>query len=194
MVGERWSLLIVRDLFDGPRRFSRLRADLPDLSPTLLARRLSDLAAAGVIEATTGGYALTPRGRELWPAVAGLARWGLPLVDRPVPGDNQPEHFDRIGTLFLVRPESLPPDGLVAELTLDAGSFTLVVAPGARRAEVVAGTAAAPDVRVRSTVGALTRLRQGRYSATELRQRGRLEMRGSARHRRAFLTMVSPET
>jgi DNA-binding HxlR family transcriptional regulator len=82
VVGDRWSLLIVRELlFDGPRRWTDLRAGLPGVAKNLLAERLRDLEAAGVVErAADERYALTARGRALEPVLDALVRWGAPLI------------------------------------------------------------------------------------------------------------------
>jgi DNA-binding HxlR family transcriptional regulator len=83
LVGQRWALLVVRELLIGPKRFTDLRASLPKATPDLLSRRLKELEEAGVIRrrrlpppAGSTVYELTPWGRELEPAVISLARWG----------------------------------------------------------------------------------------------------------------------
>src|SRR3954470_1070788 len=83
LVGERWALLVVRELLLGPKRFTGLRAGLPHVGPDVLAQRLRDLEAAGVVArralrppAGARVYELTPRGRELEPVVLALGRWG----------------------------------------------------------------------------------------------------------------------
>jgi DNA-binding HxlR family transcriptional regulator len=79
---ERWTALIIRDLMAGATRFSQLRRGVPLASPTLLSRRLKELAAEGVIERRRAGagrgwsYHLTPAGREFAPIVEGLGVWG----------------------------------------------------------------------------------------------------------------------
>lgn len=81
VIGDRWSLLVVRELLDGPRRWTDLRAGLPGVPKNLLADRLRELEAAGVVErAPEERYALTPRGAELEPVLEALVRWGAPLV------------------------------------------------------------------------------------------------------------------
>jgi DNA-binding HxlR family transcriptional regulator len=75
--GERWSLLIVRELLPGPRRFNELAAALPRLSRALLTRRLGQLTRAGICSRSTGGYVLTEAGLELAPVLGALGRWGL---------------------------------------------------------------------------------------------------------------------
>lgn len=89
-VGERWALLIVRDLLVGPRRFSELRSGLPRIPTNVLATRLKELEEAGVVRrrllprpGTAVVYELTPYGRELEPAVFALSRWGARVLAEP---------------------------------------------------------------------------------------------------------------
>ncbi|GLZ40109.1 helix-turn-helix domain-containing protein [Actinokineospora sp. NBRC 105648] len=83
LVGERWALLVVRELLYGPKRFTDLRAGLPGASQNVLSHRVRELEAAGVVERRKLGvpvrttvYELTERGHELKPVVAALGRWG----------------------------------------------------------------------------------------------------------------------
>ena len=94
LVGERWALLIVRDLLFGPKRFSDLAAGLPQASPNVLTQRLRELEAAGIVRrrrlpppASTMVYELTEWGAELEPILMGLQRWGAasPTFPHDVP-------------------------------------------------------------------------------------------------------------
>src|ERR1700690_3458038 len=83
LIGERWALLVVRELMLGPKRFTDLRAGLANLSPDVLAQRLRDLQQAGIVQRRTlpppAGprvYELTAWGRELEPVLIALGRWG----------------------------------------------------------------------------------------------------------------------
>jgi len=76
VLGERWSLLIVRDLLCGHHRFNELARGNPRLSRSLLAKRLRQLESAGIVERLGTDYALTPAGEELRPLVFGLGEWG----------------------------------------------------------------------------------------------------------------------
>lgn len=83
LIGERWALLIVRELLLGPKRFTDLRAGIPAASPDVLANRLRELAAEGVIHqhklpppAGSQVYQLTEWGAELEPIITHLGRWG----------------------------------------------------------------------------------------------------------------------
>ena len=82
-VGERWALLVVRELSLGPRRFGQLRTGLPDVSPNVLSQRLRELEDAGVVHryelpepASGTAYELTERGHALDPVLQALGRWG----------------------------------------------------------------------------------------------------------------------
>jgi DNA-binding HxlR family transcriptional regulator len=90
VVGERWALLIVRELMLGPKRFNDLLAGLPGASPNVISQRLRELTASGVIRhrdlgppARVGVYELTDWGRELEPVIVHLGQWGTraPLPD-----------------------------------------------------------------------------------------------------------------
>jgi DNA-binding HxlR family transcriptional regulator len=83
LVGERWAVLVVRELVLGPKRFSDLRSSLSGVSPDVLTERLRDLEVAGVVvrrtlppPAGSRVYELSEWGRELEPVVLALGRWG----------------------------------------------------------------------------------------------------------------------
>jgi DNA-binding HxlR family transcriptional regulator len=85
VVGERWALLIVRELSYGPKRFTDLRAAL-GASPNVLSQRLGELEAGGVVQRLRAGgglYVLTDWGRELHPLLLQLGRWGARSQHRP---------------------------------------------------------------------------------------------------------------
>jgi DNA-binding HxlR family transcriptional regulator len=81
-VGERWALLVMRELLDGPRRYGELQQRLPGLSTARLADRLRELSEAGLIQ---DGYALTEQGQQLAGVIQGLTRFGLARL-RPLTG------------------------------------------------------------------------------------------------------------
>jgi DNA-binding HxlR family transcriptional regulator len=98
LVGERWTLLVVRELVLGPKRFTDLRAGLPGVSADVLSQRLRELEAAGVVgrrtlppPAAVRVYELTDWGRQLEPALHALGRWGsqaaLPAQAPPLSAD-----------------------------------------------------------------------------------------------------------
>jgi DNA-binding HxlR family transcriptional regulator len=90
VVGERWTLLVIRELLVRPRRYRELLDALPGIGTNLLAERLKALEDAGLVQRIdpdrrTGGYALTDRGEELRDAVVALARFGLDTPYHPQP-------------------------------------------------------------------------------------------------------------
>ncbi|WP_309139134.1 winged helix-turn-helix transcriptional regulator [Nocardia cyriacigeorgica] len=87
VVGDRWALLVVRELTAGPRRYSDLFADLPGISTDVLAARLKELEREGILtrrrvgpRATTALYELTAAGMGLRPVLEALSVWGTPLL------------------------------------------------------------------------------------------------------------------
>jgi DNA-binding HxlR family transcriptional regulator len=110
-VGDRWTLLVVRDLMVGPKRFTDLMERMAGITPKTLTRRLRELEADGLVEADREvgrrevWYRLTPAGQDLQPALEELLLWGLRnLPDRPRPGEPiHPEHVLRALQLQLQR-------------------------------------------------------------------------------------------
>jgi DNA-binding HxlR family transcriptional regulator/putative sterol carrier protein len=135
VVGERWALLVVRELLLGPKRYTDLRRGLPNASPNVLAERLRELERAGVIRrrklappASSRVYELTDWGRELEETVISLGRWGArsptPLSDAPIAS------ADSVILALLSRFDPGAADGLRAsyELRLGEDRFQIEVA------------------------------------------------------------------
>ncbi|WIX84538.1 helix-turn-helix domain-containing protein [Amycolatopsis sp. DG1A-15b] len=94
IVGERWSLLVVRDLVLGPKRYDELQAGLPKIPSSILSARLNELEAAGVVRRRVRGelnagvvYELTQYGSELDQVLLDLGLWGARSLHQPKPGD-----------------------------------------------------------------------------------------------------------
>ena len=92
LIGERWALLIVRDLLVGPRRYTDLKQGLPKIPTNILSTRLKELQEGGVVRRVPLKhcglvYELTPYGRELEPIVLALGRWGFVQMGDPQEGD-----------------------------------------------------------------------------------------------------------
>lgn len=131
VLGDRWTLLIVRDMLVGASRFNELSRGLPGLSRALLSRRLRQLANAGLVERTGDGYTLTSSGEALRPLVFGLADWGA----RYAFGDPRADELDpevlmwwmhgRIDTGSLTRRANIE-----IRMTDRRRTFWLVVEPG----------------------------------------------------------------
>lgn len=166
VVGDRWSLLIVRELLPGPLRYGELAASLGGIATNLLADRLRSLEADGVVERRLGEaggvvYTLTPWGEQLREPVAALVRWSRPLM-LPGPRDDafQPRWL-AVALPALLDGRSATPAvevGIeVAELLiavrLDESGPHVTVAPERRPGTVLA---AAPEVVLGLAAGALT--------------------------------------
>jgi len=84
VLGERWTLLVVRELLCGSHRFNELQRGVPLMSRSVLAQRLRSLRDAGVIERRDDGYYLTDAGKELRPIVIACGKWGKRWAERKV--------------------------------------------------------------------------------------------------------------
>ena len=151
-VGERWTLLIVRNLLLGPKRYSDLLEELPGLTTNLLAARLREMERLGLltkrkaqapVRATL--YELAPLGRALEPALMELARWGGRFMDQPGKADT----LNMGWALLSLKRRYRGGQRLVAELVIDGRSFELVLE--ATYLTVTEGAATRPDVTVAGT-------------------------------------------
>ncbi len=147
-VGDRWALLILRELHAGPGRFSDLKAALPGLAANLLSTRLTDLARDGLIAregaGRGAGYALTDLGRATRPILLELALYGaqLPPTENPV----EPGNRRHVAVTLAAAAERVAGDlSLRAEIVMDGEPFSLVVTQGAVVME--AGAMLAPPLR-----------------------------------------------
>jgi DNA-binding HxlR family transcriptional regulator len=128
LVGDRWTLLIVRELLAGPRRYTDLHADLPGVSTDVLASRLKDMERDGLSSrrrlpppGAAYVYELTALGRELLPVLQALSRWGEAELGERRPTDALRAHWFALPLL-----RSLDGQGLV-EVRLEEGDFHLYV-------------------------------------------------------------------
>jgi DNA-binding HxlR family transcriptional regulator len=153
IVGERWSLLIVRDLLLGPRRFTDLVNSLGDITPTRLTSRLRQLEAAGLVtrEPPTRGrevwYRLTHAGQALQPAIEALIYWGQQFAfERPLPSEGAHAASSMIGTKVWLNSHQKPrAKSLIWVWRLQGdGTYTMHFKEG--RWEITQGEAQLADV------------------------------------------------
>ncbi len=146
LIGERWTLLIVRELVLGPRRYKDLLAGLPGVATNLLADRLREMEAAGLVARRTlpppaGStvYELTELGRGLQPMLLELGRWGAQLMGAPGEADALRPGWYVVSMLATFRADAA--DGIDAayELHVDGEVFRIAVRDG----EATTGDAAA---------------------------------------------------
>ena len=159
VVGERWTLLIVRNLLLGPLRYSELLRGLPGITTNLLAKRLREMEALELIErvrATAGddrhAYRLTALGAGLEPAVHALASWGWRWMKEPKKGDVRSMEW----LLVALRRRYRGGKTLRAELVVDDVPYYVLLTKAT--AEIGRGGVTSPDVRVRGGGPAAMRL------------------------------------
>ncbi len=178
VVGERWSLLIVRELLiRGPSRYTDLRFGLPGIATNLLADRLRELEEAGVIEreeapppVATTLFKLTERGKSLQPVLRELGRWGGPMVRRPI-GDNEfRSHWLAIplGTHLKDR----TPDAPAQTIEIRTADQPVLVQVGGGKVDVRPGKSEHPDLRLTGTASQVLGLLLHELEFTDAKQRG----------------------
>ncbi len=156
LLGERWTLLILRELFVGPQRFSDLRRGLGGLSPSVLAQRLQRLEAHGLIRQTelpppAGAtvYELDEAGRALKPAFLELTRWGMRFLEPPRPGDQIEARWLRAGLEAFARRGSTPRCAIEVRMP-DADAELAFRIRGGRRGTRIDDQAGRADVVLRT--------------------------------------------
>ena len=185
VVGERWALLIVRELVFGPKRFSDLRIAL-GASPNVLTQRLGELETAGIVQRRkTGGalYELTDWGRELHPILVRLGHWGARSLHRPA-GELTPDALMlALESTFV--PENAPELRANFELRLGEERFSVEVGDG--RIAIARGPASRPTAIIATDTATLRALVFGDRKLSE----APVEIRGDARLARTFLRLFA---
>ena len=160
LLGQRWALLVVRELLLGPKRFTDLRAGIPDISPNVLGQRLRELAESGIVTrrklappAAVQVYELTEWGRELEPAVLALGRWASGSSSFPRDAEMGPD------SLVLALKSTFDPakaEGLNASYALRLGEISFRIEVSEGRFEAVHGETESPDATIHSDSEAIT--------------------------------------
>src|SRR5918996_4756024 len=134
VVGERWTLLIVRDLFMGPKRYTDLRSGLPGIATDLLTARLRTLEAAGLVQRRTLAkpapatvYELTDRGRLLGPALGALAQVGFGFLGEPADDTQMPPERLVLALRAAFDATAVPDHNATYQLHLDDEPFFIAV-------------------------------------------------------------------
>ena len=182
-VGERWALMVVRELLLGPKRFTDLRTGLPHVSPDVLAQRLKDLEVSGVVAkrklpppAASQVYELTPKGFALEPVLVALGRWGGAEAAPPTPemGISIDAQLLSLRTLF--DPELADDMRLAVAMELDGQRFFATVAGASIVAE--RGETPSPDVSITGAHSSLIELIRGARSIDQMVADGDLTIEG----------------
>jgi DNA-binding HxlR family transcriptional regulator len=193
LIGERWALLVVRELLLGPKRFTDLRAGLPNASPNVLAQRLRELEAAGVVRrrklpppAASRVYELTDWGMELELVIIRLGRCGARSPSRPRDAELG---VDSLVLSFRTIFDPRAADGLNAsyELRLGEHVFRAVVTDG--RFEIVRGDAERPDATIETDASTLAALVYDGRDLAEAVRSGDVMIEGDESAVARFLTL-----
>lgn len=180
VLGERWTVLILRELLLGPKRFTEILARMPSIGPNRLTDRLRTLHTTGVVSKSeaTPEYALTAFGEELRVPVVSLGLWGLGLM-----GDGVDSSAARTDMVALCMTVAIPPGrltGVALECDVDAGErFSMTVRDGTLR--VRSGPSpASSSTNVACDAGTFIALSLGHEEPSAAAEAGRLEVDGDA--------------
>jgi DNA-binding HxlR family transcriptional regulator/putative sterol carrier protein len=183
VVGERWTLLVVRELMTGPKRFKDLLDGLPGIGTTLLTARLKDLEGHGIVRRATlpppaGSrvYELTELGRSLEPVIMSLSRWGLRLLDAPRQEDDLQPGWAMVALQSTLKPSAAGGTRETYEFRVDDEVFH-VRAEG-DETEIRLGPAADPDLIVGGDTETFLDVAAGRLAPAEAVDTGAIQAEG----------------
>jgi DNA-binding HxlR family transcriptional regulator/putative sterol carrier protein len=189
-VGERWALLVVRDLLLGPRRFTDLQRGLGKVPTNVLSSRLKELEESGVIRrrvlprpARGVAYELTDYGRALEPVLEDLMLWGARAMGPPRADDGFSPNSFLLGLRIAFQPDAARDLSATYEISIDDSTFHVRVADG--ELELGEGPAQNPDLSIETDLR-LGELLQGEVSPQEAVAQGIVKLEGKRSLLRAF--------
>jgi DNA-binding HxlR family transcriptional regulator len=179
VVGDRWALLVVRELIFGPKRFLQLRSGLHGVSPNVLSQRLRDLEDAGLVRrdvleppASVAVYELTARGRALEPVLLELGRWGSQEAVTTARELSVSALLVALKTVF----DPAAAVDAVYGLRVDGQWFRLAVT--GQSVDIAAGRPAQPTVTFDTDAATLRAVAFGREPVARAQREGRLTVHG----------------
>jgi DNA-binding HxlR family transcriptional regulator/putative sterol carrier protein len=183
LLGQRWALIVVRELLLGPKRFTDLRTGIPDISPNVLGQRLRELEESGIVRrrrlappAAVQVYELTDWGRELEPAVLSLGRWASASPSFPQGAEMGPD------SLVLAIKSGFVPEkaaGLDATYELRLGEIPFKIAVKGGSFEAARGEAEDADATIRSDPNVIAGIVFGGNRLGKAVETGDVEIDGS---------------
>ena len=195
LVGERWTLLVARELLLGPRRFTDLMAGLPGISANVLAGRLKDLEQEGMVArrtlpppAASAVYELTPEAAGLVSVLATMAEWGMTMLGEPRAQDEVRGEWIVLG-LAVTAPAPDVAGGTTYELHIDSEVLHVQVREG--NLQPHHGPADDPDAVLTMDAMALADLWAGRLEVDDALAAGRVTVDGDEDAARRLLTSFS---
>lgn len=194
VVGERWALMVVRELLLGPKRFTDIRAGLPKLSADVLSQRLRGLEKAGIVvhrklppPASSQVYELTDSGRQLEPVLIALGRWGGANAPAPDEGMCMSTDSRMLSMRTLFRADLAA--GLEAEVELRLGEERVRVAIGGGEVEIQRAELASPDAVIATDGVTLIDVLHGHRELDDALSAGEMSFEGDEALARRFTTL-----
>ena len=177
VIGDRWILLIVRELMIGEARYSDLLKGLPGIATNLLATRLEHLEAAGVVmrevllpPVTATVYRLTPRGEALRPVIFALGKWAAPLMTAPRPGEAIRARWIALPIEMYL--EDATPKASPIAIQVDGGDESIVIETRDGKVRARTGTVPDPDVVLSGSPALALSVLMGKTSVAAARAKG----------------------
>lgn len=185
VVGERWTLLVLRELALGPKRFTDLRERLSGVSSSVLTERIAHLQKRGLIArgrlappAASVVYALTEEGRTLVPLLHALLRWGIRYLGAPEPEDKFEADWLRLGLAAYARKSESPPCSFEIQITNEGTSLYVRLSGGAEGTIIAEGPGPA-EVSITVPSDALLGLVNGAVRPSDALAMGELRAEGN---------------
>ncbi len=185
VLGQRWTILILRNLAGGPQRFSDLRRGLRGISPSVLSDRLDALEARRLVRrrflpppASCHVYELGEAGLALTPAMIELARWGFRFLEPPEPGDQIEAVWLRTALAVFARREPTPALSVQLEIAAEPEPLALALDAGDSGVRIAPGRLASPDLQVSADPAVVLGLLLRHFTAREAMADGRLVAEG----------------
>ena len=192
LVGERWALLVARELMLGPKRFTDLRAGLPGISPNVLTERLEELERVSIVQrrrlpppAATWVYELTEWGRELEPVMMALGRWA---ARSPVLPMGNSINADALILSFRTMFDGQKARGFDAEMEFRLGESTYNAIISDGEANFQPGSALSPGVVVQTDPNTLAGVVYGGLKLAEAIRAGNFQVTGDRNVLKRFVT------
>jgi DNA-binding HxlR family transcriptional regulator len=199
LVGERWGLLVVRELILGPKRFTDLRNGLPRIPTNVLSTRLKELERGGVVRRraspSPGGsivYELTEYGQELEDVVVRLGLWGAKTMGEPRAGDTLSADSLRLALRAMFDADRAA--GVRARYVVRAGEAVVHADVDRGRVAIGEGPLADPDLELEADPAALLALFTGELAPADAIRRGEIRIVGDAALLERFAELFSLET
>ena len=192
LIGDRWALLVVRELVLGPKRFTDLRGGLPGIGPNVLSQRLKELEEAGILgrrvlppPAGSTVYELTEWGAELEDILVALGRWGARSPELPVAAETQPEWLV-LGMRALYAPDA---DLVPTTYELRLGDETFWARADNGSLAIGRGAATEPDAALTLSVETLAGLLRGELKPAAALKSGAVRLEGERKAFERFPTL-----